>query len=520
MPESLITRILLIVLIGTISSNSQPKPPELQLIVANVQSLPVEYKTDILLYLIDSGKIRDSEWKMELLENIFTSAEEAKSAYEWREVDLSGTVDSVSSRLGVASRQKLDRLSIQSRVIQILLNSSPLNAKQWMTRINKPDISSIPCSSPTVTDPHIYYETVTEVFRRGFSKTERLNGDDVAFLRNALQVKASVDDLIPLAQMIQTLPLSDDLQLELVGLFNQYLTSLTSLENTDRQFSYAEHNFRLSKEIQKLMTMLGTQHLPAAQSLLTAYQKFLVAHLSGRRCQDTANVGFEPVRKPGTDSPVNEETSISFFNAMLKSVQSKQEPLVAEKLRSQLETDVAAEIEPLNLSPLNGLLGNLSRKKIGKQPYNPEFDNSGWENRVLKTLDDLEAVSGTDDKCPRCTFHERTLIYTLLIDVLDGYLQTRALNSLVTFLAGSRMQQDSPMEWLAATKLLLRFTRPLSQEQNERLEKLVREGKELNLLPVANGQPFLERMQNSGSPILATYAHLEIVFPQPFDFPW
>ncbi len=495
---------------------SQQRNPDTELMVSTARTLPAEYKADILFYLISSEKIQDSEWQKELLEDIFLSALDARQPVMLADAGLPRDTDSVSSRADAAARLKLDTLSIQSRVIQLMLKDSPAEARVWMERITRREILTIPCSSPTVTNPQIYYETVLEVFQRGFSSQEREEGLDIAFLRNILQGRRSIDELIPFAQMIRKLPVPSEFQLELLNLFMQNLVQLTTEKDTDRQFSFAERHLGLSKEVGQLVQLLMPSQLPAAHSLLGTYQKFLVSHLSGHRCQDTMTVGLDSAQTPRG----NEGTSIELFNAMLKATESPLEPLSADKLRPQIIPKGNAELQPLDLSPLNGLLGNLTMKKNGRPPDDPDFDTRSWESRILKVLNDQNETLTNNQKCQKCPFYQRTLIYIMLIDVLDGYLQTQALNAMVTYLAGSRLQQESPIEWLDATRMLLRFTRPLSGKQQDRVTALKKEGKILSMLPIENGHPFLERMQNSGSPVLAAYGQLETLFPQPFDLPY
>jgi len=110
--------------------------PELKSLVGAAVALPVEYQSDILIDLIEKGKVSDPRWKGQLLEDLFHHAGEAKNPYP--EVDSGESNDTVSARQGFAFLSGLDSLSIQCRVVRLVLNGSGRKARELFTQIVHP----------------------------------------------------------------------------------------------------------------------------------------------------------------------------------------------------------------------------------------------------------------------------------------------------------------------------------------------------------------------------------------------
>jgi len=104
----------------------QPRPPELEAILSSAQALPTEYMADIILGVLETGSVTDVRWKKELLEAVFARSRLAVQPYSRH--DVGGYNDTASGRLGAAFDKRLDALSIQCRVVELMLRVSPVRA--------------------------------------------------------------------------------------------------------------------------------------------------------------------------------------------------------------------------------------------------------------------------------------------------------------------------------------------------------------------------------------------------------
>src|SRR5579862_809144 len=257
------------------------RPPDLESLVADAVALPVEYQSDILFDLIDKGKLTDRAAKVQLLEDIFHHAGEARNPYA--KVDHPEDFDTLSSRQALAFDLKLDTLSIQCRVARLILNDSGKKARELFAQIGHPALPPIPCGAHLIYNVQVYFDTLRELFDRAFTPSERRHGDDVQLLLQTISSIQSVEELAPAANMLASISVQPA---DWTTLANLFAGRVASVSTGDREFSYLEDDLVLSKAIEKLLGCeLKDQMAP--EGLLQAYRKFLVRQLSGPRCADS-----------------------------------------------------------------------------------------------------------------------------------------------------------------------------------------------------------------------------------------
>jgi len=177
----------------------------------------------------------------------------------------------------------------------------------------------------------------------------------------------------------------------------------------------------------------------------------------------------------------------------------------------------AMSLVPLKIEVPKGLLHELILRRNGKEGTR---DLSELNADVAGVLDRLGRVDETARDCKTCGFHEHASMYNLLIDLLDGELQERALKDYVGFLANASMQYDDPIEWIAQVQLVLRLTRTASKEDMRSIERYQKGGKLLVMAPHGNdnSRKILEVMRQTGNQILSLYARTEEVSPRVFTW--
>lgn len=195
--------------------------PDVQRLIGIATGLRAEYSADILLRLIEAGKIPDRELKFELLERVFQAAPQVGASF--RLTDVVSKSDTFTRRVSEAHRQRLDTLSIQLRVVEALLKDDPRKARETFAKIPPMSLPRASCEQPMAPDVSQFYVVLGALF----------DGTDITFLRNRIAQVNSVPQLVPVFDLLETLTLPttafDDLM-------NVLATQLTKMTGTNREW--------------------------------------------------------------------------------------------------------------------------------------------------------------------------------------------------------------------------------------------------------------------------------------------
>ncbi len=484
-------------------------------IVGVAGALPVEYRSDILLSLVANGVVAEPKRIREMLESVFMLAPGAKHQYRRRSVGYYN--DTLAGKVEAAGKLELDALSIQCRAVTLMAKVSPRTALEMFRKIPSPSLPRCKCSEPYTYDVSVFYRTMVLMYNTGFVQAERARGEDWNFVRGYYENLTSVDHMTPAAAALQKLKLSNSQLRDLVG---SYSRQLQSLHDSDRQFSFVERGSGLGQELHKLLQQDGSDNKVWTRTLLTAYQKFLLTHLTDSRCRDSgASTQRSMQQRDPAVEPTDGDALVAYFNNMLAPFVPDLAVRIPDDWKRSSDSATvleSASIEPLNIPTFNGLLHQLILRRNNKES---ELRDRAWESEVSGLLDTLERPE-LISPCPACRFHERAAVYVTLIDVLTGSIQERAVASFISLLSRDAMQYEDPAQWLSQVKLLLQFTRKLHSDDDKIITELQAKGKVLTMLPLPNGQAVLHSLQRGGNNILAAYASFEVYFPRPFESPY
>jgi hypothetical protein len=118
----------------------------------------VEYRSDILFDLIEKGKLGGARWKARLLEDVFHHAGEARNPCRKVDNGESENNDTVSGCQRQAFQLGLDSLSIQCRVVRLVLGDSGKKAREWFAQISRPGLPRVSCEDPLIYDVQVYFD--------------------------------------------------------------------------------------------------------------------------------------------------------------------------------------------------------------------------------------------------------------------------------------------------------------------------------------------------------------------------
>jgi hypothetical protein len=160
-----------------------------------------EFGADVLIRIAESGKVVDRTLRLNLLERAFyfasavdTPVQPATSVF---------VTDTRSGYLALSfSMLKLDKLSLQSRVVADILPISAKKARVLFDEIKLPILTPVSCAEPLTYDVSAFYKTASQIAQDGFSATEKQKELRLALLQPYVGVLQSHVQVRPAAQLL------------------------------------------------------------------------------------------------------------------------------------------------------------------------------------------------------------------------------------------------------------------------------------------------------------------------------
>ena len=158
---------------GVTNPSAETKlPREIQDLIDQSAAAPPELAADILLRLVEAGKIPDKKIKTDLLEQAFVLAGSAR--FPIRMIGATVEGGNMDSDVGVrwrALENGLDTLSLRCRVIRIMLNVDRKRALELFRSMPPVMIPARSCSDAMVERVDLFYETLALLVNQAFSET-------------------------------------------------------------------------------------------------------------------------------------------------------------------------------------------------------------------------------------------------------------------------------------------------------------------------------------------------------------
>jgi hypothetical protein len=411
-----------------------PPDPETQAIVDAAFSVPPEFGADALIQLAASPRAHDPRLKSELLEKAFDLAAEAQEPVKL--VAVTRQVDSRSGSIGRAYSMDLDELSLKARVIQAMLILNPLKARALAERTQLPSLEPLDCSSPLVYDLHLFYVTIAQVARQGFTPEEKRKGAQLTFLMPYVTSFQSHAQVAPAADMLQSAGLSP---LDMEQLSNLFAGALAQLGGDPRSFAASVDSTRA------IRNLLGARGVMSS-AILTALRGYLVSNYSGERCGEIA----DPVM-PNAVEFFNEHYAALLLGFRLSSIDQNEianfrtgpSALVIPYWQSAEATQLLQEVRRLKFREGDDILSVSDRT------------TSEWTTSEVDFLTHLEAWEPGSEPSEADFFDEKSILYQGLINLLPTESErSKVLARYANFLEQTSAQNIDPIEWFYPVHLL------------------------------------------------------------------
>jgi hypothetical protein len=436
-------------------STAPELPAELRRLAGSAASLPAEFEADALLQIVESRGSLDAALKKRLIEQAFMTARQAQ--YPYPRVAVRGIDgDTRQAFLANALAMNLDRLSLETRAVRVMLAFDPISGGRLFQEIQKPAIPAGTCSDALLPRVDDYYDNAAAVISRGFTPREVSRQEPLALL---LRIVAGVNapyEVGPAARMILNATLSP---LQFEAALNAFTVRLESVVSEDRSFT--ETGTATQLEIGALASRASS--LGISQTLLArSYRKYLTVNYSKARCAGSAPARIANLPSTGL---------VDWFNGSdlrgdLPVIDIKEVTVNESAGRLKLDgywsgpdsQKILIEARALRTAP-NGMTLSLEQRST-----------SEWNEQLQDFLAQLNQWEQGSDESELDFFNEKAVVYQSLIDVCPpGDGRQRLIAAFVDFLGGSNILAQKPVDWFWHAQNLYRRLRQSGDDDAAKL---------------------------------------------------
>lgn len=444
---------------------------ELVRLIDELRAAPPEFAADSMIKLSPHPEI-DDKWKVEILEDAFRIAFDAKYPYKMKHLSES----QAETRTGYKSRAfdlKMDRMSLQLRAILNLIRLDAKKARALWSETRKLNLPALRCEETLLYDISDYYRAMTEMARSAFAREEMEIGEEVHFVDSHLVNMAFPAEVMEAAFAItdfKTTPAQFN------ALVETYSRALENIANDNRSFWF--NTDRLLAAALKLVGECNRRGFPS-YFLLTRFREYLVRQLGAPRCADNLMSDGKRARAP---------KFVTDFNAALDRYEYI--PKITDNDVKPRKIDRAASFYPYWRSPRAERLfqkvqllrfsqtpEQTTEAKSNKPPEPLSFEArqaSEWQYQLSDFLDKMHEWKPEHEASMADYFHQKCRLFNELLELSpNSSMRLRMTDEYMAFLEQNRFQRESFIEWFLHVSDLLRRIRLMEEEEkNLALEAL------------------------------------------------
>lgn len=443
---------------------------EIRTLVLSANTQPVEVSADILFKVLDSKLIKDIKERRDIVEDLFRRASEAKEPFKL--AYYGGNVDTRPGYRSMSLREMdTDRLSIQLSAIRLMLTIDKLGARQMFRDIPDLRLPSQSCDEVLTYIVADYYKILLEIVNQTFDHEARQRNEHIYFAASYIESIESPSQVIPAIELLRSLKASPP---EFEMLKSSLTDSFRKVQESPRGFALS-----LGGSMSALISMLVPKDPKARDAgsiqLLKAYRNYLVRQSTSEQCADALMID-----KHGKPNGL-----IEFANELFEI------PLSVDEVTPETVKPAPKVYHYWQRPKSKALLTNIKSLRFGKSENGLSIKDRStpeWQQDVLQFLEKMEDWKVVDEETEADYLHQKSVLYNGLVQLVPpGTLHSNVLRSYALFLRDSRMQKESPGQWLYYAKLVLRTGGELKGKEQEE---------------------FMNILNNSGSPPFLVYSEL------------
>ncbi len=346
-------------------------------------------------------------------------------------------MDTKYGYLSEAFKLKLDAMSLQCRVVNLMLGLDKAKARKLFSEIDRPKFAPVNCSDGLVSEVSDYYETAAKLAKEAFSVEEMRQEEHIRFLELLMLDISSPVQLAPVAKVIHSMKLSRPQRESLVAGF---ASVLRKMKGDDRSFSASM--YAVGQEIGKLDYVCRQKGISTSE-LSAGLREYLVRHFSAERCSDTLRLPTDKGPLPSTVKRFNERLLAFDEKKVLEIEADEIKPskiLGAVDLRIYWQTPPSSEI----MQSFKSLRFRPGRTTVTRA----EAETHEWRSALDEHLKRLSAWKKGKEESDEEFFHQKCLQYEAVLLSLPHWPERdEVVMEFLDFLDGFDLKHGSRIEW-------------------------------------------------------------------------
>ena len=393
-----------------------------------------EIGVDTFIKVAQSKKVTDAAWRLEILEEALRMSGDVKYPVRRVVIPFNGIpVDTVAGYLSYAHDQKLDDLSLKSRIIRELLKVNKERARQVVFELGgRLGLKPLKCEDALAYEVSDIYRVVGAVAKEVFTPKEVADGVRAQFVAAWFENITSPAQIAPALDLLEQFKGSEAEKFLLFAAMSQ---TIDRNFGDDRSFGYAAERDLLGNRIARLVS--GTDAPSLKADLLTAFRNFMIKNLKGTRCK-------ENTIKPDSVVPAYVRDANFLF---------AEKPMTIDEI-AQTESALGAKVIRYWRSETSKKLQNMFRGlRAAKTQEGMTQDE--WSVKFNQFIEELDSWTSSDNETDSEVFNQKAVLLRTLYDsVHERKLREVWMGSFVKFLDRSAMQKQGLIEWLLHARWL------------------------------------------------------------------
>lgn len=405
-------------------------------------SAPPEVAADLLLAVASSSLITDKERKIQLIEQAFRSAAQAREPVRRR--SWGRMVDTRAGFKQAAYDLKLDKLSLESNAVVKMIRLDQVRARTMFESIEVPAIKPLTCADSLGYDFDFYYQTMLSVAEECFNADEKKAGAQIIFLSDRLESAKSIPQLSSAMKMLFNAKESGE---ELSVPVNVLTKAVGRLPTDARAFAFAMDRDSFVTLSYTFIERMRGRGVPANE-FINAFRLLLVKQMSGEVCGDVSWLDHGQLTLPPQIEGFNRE----FAN-----------PIVVDDIRPSTIGPKATDTVYWKTPRATDLMKLAKQLRFGgkdKALSREERETEEWRRELLDFLDLLADWGPDSEPSPEDYFQERCNMYGVLVDLCpDDAQRDVVLRAYGNYLKERSAEYKGRIEWIFPVKDYLRLLR-------------------------------------------------------------
>jgi len=459
---------LLLLLTVAVGAQERPKAtPDVQALVDMAPAAPPELAADILLELVERGRITSREQRLEIIEQAFQLAAQAKFPYlESAAVSRALHTDSGPGIRYVGLAKGLSTMGLRCRAVRAALRIDKAKALELFRQIAVGPFPPLSCDDPLAPALSEYYNVLEEVASNAYSPKDRKEGRHFELIAEAVQNITIPRQLAPVAKLLTTFPLPPDREMEFPG---AYAAALKRIDADPRSFgSVGTELGSAIVNLAKKAKADGISTIPLADAL----RAYLTRHLTGALCAEAAN-------PTGGSLSMRQLVEVHFNGELIPlAAAAELTPLKLDELKPKSILGGAKFSDYWREGRSREIMARYKELRFGTSEQQAEYEKLGprpdgmarflpermrrtpeWEAQARRFLEDLNDWSKNHQEPEVDFFHMMCFQHTALLDIIpDGPLHNTVLRNYISFLKSSPVERESPPEWCLHVRRLFTIT--------------------------------------------------------------